>query len=199
MKREDMIAFENDIADEFARGKIKSPVHLSGGNEDQLLEIFEDIKPWDWVFGGWRSHYLCLLKGVPQEKLKDAILSGHSVSLCFPKEKVFCSGICGGIAPIAVGLAHGLKKRMDDSPYPHSVHVHCFLGDMSARMGIVHEAMQYASGHDLPVKWYIDDNALSVATFTEVAWGMKGHSDVQAIYYELTRPHVGIGKWVKFN
>jgi hypothetical protein len=30
----DLIAFENDIANDFNAGKIKSPVHLAGGNEE---------------------------------------------------------------------------------------------------------------------------------------------------------------------
>ena len=37
---EDLIAFERKIADHWEAGKIKGPVHLSGGNEKELVEIF---------------------------------------------------------------------------------------------------------------------------------------------------------------
>ena len=39
----DLIAFENDIANDFNAGKIKAPVHLAGGNEQQLIDIFAGI------------------------------------------------------------------------------------------------------------------------------------------------------------
>ena len=36
----DLLAFEADIEAEFSAGKIKAPIHLSGGNETQLINIF---------------------------------------------------------------------------------------------------------------------------------------------------------------
>ena len=63
------------IRDRFNQGKIRAPVHLYQGNEDKIIEIFKKINKQDWVFCSWRSHYQCLLKGVPKEKVKDEILS----------------------------------------------------------------------------------------------------------------------------
>jgi TPP-dependent pyruvate/acetoin dehydrogenase alpha subunit len=192
---EDLLAFEEDIAQEFAAGHIRSPIHLGGGNERQLIEIFETIKPRDWVLVGWRSHLHCLLKGVPPAELKAAILAGHSVSLCFPAHKILCSGIVGGIAPIAVGLAWAIKRRGDrDDP-----RVHCFLGDMSAQSGIVYEAMKYGGGHDLGIRWIVEDNGVSVCTDTKASWGrLPATWETRHYEYKLTRPHAGIGRWVKF-
>ncbi|MBT6053132.1 MAG: hypothetical protein HOG49_40545, partial [Candidatus Scalindua sp.] len=67
LTKEDLIDFENDIAACFDDAQIRAPVHLYNGNEEQMLEIFRkhDIGDDDWVFGSWRSHYQCLLKGVP--------------------------------------------------------------------------------------------------------------------------------------
>jgi TPP-dependent pyruvate/acetoin dehydrogenase alpha subunit len=190
----DLLAFEEDIAQEFAAGHIRAPIHLGGGNERQLIDIFRDIKPHDWVLAGWRSHYHCLLKGVPPGDLKAAILAGRSVSLCFPKHKVLCSGIVGGIAPIAVGLAWSLKRRGADTK------VYCFLGDMSAEAGVVMEAMKYAAGHGLAVRWIIEDNGKSVCTDTAASWGLPAGKVLPATryHYTLTRPHAGIGKYVRF-
>src|SRR5258706_14908391 len=152
MTPEHLLAFEEDIAQEFAAGNIRAPIHLGGGNERELLDIFKTIKPGDWVLVGWRSHYHALLKGVPLAELKAAILAGHSVSLCFPAHKILCSGIVGGIAPIADGLAWAIKRRQGTFPLtPADTRVHCFLGDMSAESGIVHEAAKYASNHSLPI------------------------------------------------
>lgn len=193
MNGADLLAFEEDIAQEFAAGNIRSPIHLGGGNEAQLIEIFKGIGPDDWVLAGWRSHYHCLLKGVPRDELKAAIMAGRSVSLCFPEYKILCSGIVGGIAPIAVGLAWAIKDRQEPG-----IEVHCFLGDMSAQSGIVHEAMKYAAGHDLPVRWIIEDNGTSVCTDTKASWGTRVGSQVTYYDYKLSRPHSGVGRWVKF-
>jgi TPP-dependent pyruvate/acetoin dehydrogenase alpha subunit len=196
----ELISFEEEIANLFAQGKIRSPIHLSGGNEQQLIDIFSKIKDGDYVLSSWRSHYHCLLRGVPRDKLKAAILAGRSVSLCFPEHKILCSGIVGGIAPIAVGIAWSFKRRADMSPNGHESVVHCFLGDMSAESGIVHEAMKYGAGHDLPIRWIVEDNGISVCTDTKKSWGDSRNTlpDITNYQYSLSRPHAGIGKWIRF-
>lgn len=195
---ERLLAFEEEIAQTFARGEIKSPIHLSKGNEAELIEIFEDIQPDDWVLCGWRSHYHCLLKGVSPERLKAEILKGHSVSLSFPPEKILCSGIVGGIGPIAVGIAKMLKIKNDQAFGPES-RVWCFIGDMTAESGIIHESMKYAKGHGLPVSWIIENNGQSVCTDTRQSWGRNtAPPDVDEYEYKLGRPHAGIGQWVRF-
>jgi len=82
MTREELIRFEDDIADCFNNAMIKAPVHLYSGNEDQIIDVFKNVKQEDWVFCTWRSHYQCLLKGVPQEQIKKDILAGKSITLC---------------------------------------------------------------------------------------------------------------------
>ena len=61
---ESLIDFENLIVKHWEAGKIRGPIHLSNGNEEQLIEIFKRIKTSDWVFSTWRSHYHALLKEV---------------------------------------------------------------------------------------------------------------------------------------
>jgi len=69
MQKEELIKFEEEIAEIFNSGKIKAPVHLYHGNEEQIINIFKNIKKEDWVFCSWRSHYQCLLKGVPKKEI----------------------------------------------------------------------------------------------------------------------------------
>lgn len=174
-------------------------MHLSGGNERQLIEIFEHVQPDDWVLCSWRSHYHCLLKGVDPEELKQAIRDGHSVSLCFARQKILSSGIVGGVAPIACGIGWELKRKNDSDPVGNPTYVWVFLGDMTAESGIVHEAMKYAARHCLPVKWAVEDNGQSVCTDTQRSWGGEHRNpDVLRYTYTLGRPHAGIGKWVRF-
>ena len=44
MNKDELIAFEEDIADLFNRGKIRAPVHLYQGNENKIIEFFKRVK-----------------------------------------------------------------------------------------------------------------------------------------------------------
>ena len=196
MTPQDLLDFEKEIETLFAAGAIKAPVHLAGGNERELIEIFKDIKILDWVLCGWRSHFHCLLRGVPPKALKEAILAGRSIALCFPAYRILSSAIVGGICPIAVGLAWAIKHRKGRE------RVYCFIGDMTSFTGIYQECFRYCVGHDLPVTFIIEDNGKSVMTDTLESWGLENKklSNRKAtIYrYDLTRPHVGIGTFISF-
>ena len=79
--KEDLIKFEEKIVDFWEDGQIRAPVHLSDGNEDELIEIFSVIDYSDYVFSTWRSHYHALLHGITPEWVEDEILKGRSLSL----------------------------------------------------------------------------------------------------------------------
>lgn len=200
--KEDIQAFEKEIADIFATGAIRAPVHLRSGREDQLIKIFHDHKIGDddYVFGFWDSHELALLKGVPREELKQAIVDGKSISLCFPKYKVLCSGIVGSLMGTAVGAAWAMKQQGKKG------RAYLFCGDMSAETGIFHESVKYAHNHDLPVTFIVCDNGVSVMTDTRRVWGssdpwFKGTKyEKNIIYFEYQNgyPHSGLGKLIKF-
>ena len=70
--KEDLIQFEELIVSHWENAKIRGPVHLSNGNEDQLIEIFKRIRTTDWVFSTWRSHYHAFLKDI-DELLPDSM------------------------------------------------------------------------------------------------------------------------------
>jgi len=195
---ERLLRFEQQIADEFETGAIRAPIHLGGGNEAQLIDYFNtSVQDWDWVLCSWRSHYHCLLKGVPPDVLRAAIRAGRSVSLCFPDQRILSSGIVGGTAPIALGLAWPGNYT---APTPTPIRVHCFIGDMTEKAGIVREAMEYGARHGLSIVWIVEDNGLSVCTPTDVSWGL-GKTPVNRLSYkyELSRPHAGTGRWVDFS
>lgn len=182
--------FEQEIAELFNAGKIPYPVHLESGNEAQLIEVFKDIGPDDWVCGSWRMHLKCLLKGVPRETLRQAILDGHSMTLCFPEHRIVSSAIVGGILPIAVGLAKAIQLRGGKE------RVRCFLGDMTSRTGIFHECNCYSD--DLPIRWIVEDNDLSVCTPTKAVWPSEGYAPLESFRYKSQWPHAGAGQRVQF-
>lgn len=189
---ETLQAFEKEIADLFNSGKIRAPVHLESGNELELLKIFKDIKPDDWIAGSWRLHLKCLLKGVPPERLRADILAGRSITLCYPDYRIISSAIVGGILPIALGIAWAIKRNGGKD------RVWAFLGDMTSVTGIAHECAQYAAGHNLPIEFVIEWNGISVCTPTEEVWGKDGECIWSMYEYKLGFPHAGAGVRVQF-
>ena len=200
--KEEIIAFEKEVADIFATGVIRAPVHLRAGREDALIRIFKEhqIGDDDYVFGFWDSHELALLKGVPREELKQAIIDGKSISLSFPKYKVLCSGIVGSLMGTAAGVAWALKNQAKKG------RAFLFCGDMSAETGIFHEAVKYVYNFDLPATFIVCDNGVSVMTDTRATWGspepwFQGTKFAsKIIYFKYTNgyPHSGLGKLIKF-
>ena len=196
---EELIQFEEEIAELFNNGKIRAPVHLYYGNEDSIIEIFRQVRKQDWVFCSWRSHYQCLLKGVPPAMLKKEILAGRSISLCFPEERIYSSAMVGGNLPIAVGTALGIQRQGEDSK------VYCFMGEMTAETGIAHECIKYSRQHKLPIHFIVEDNGKSVCTDTKATWQMdvltyenSGDQMVTYYRYETKYPHAGAGVRVQF-
>ena len=167
MNKEKLIKFEKEIAELFNQAKIRAPVHLYHGNEDQIIKVFKKIKKEDWVFCSWRSHYQCLLKGVPEKEIKEEILAGRSISLCFPEHKIYSSAIVGGSIPIAVGVAISIKRSNSNN------RVYCFMGDMTSESGIAHECIKYSRNFKLPIHFIVEDNAKSVCTDTRKTWNQK--------------------------
>jgi TPP-dependent pyruvate/acetoin dehydrogenase alpha subunit len=194
--KEKLISFERMIADHWEAGRIKGPVHLSGGNEDQLIEIFKRVKETDWVFSTWRSHYHWLLKGISADYAESLILEGKSITMVDADEKFYASAIVGAIIPIALGVAIANKRDGNDDT------VFCFIGDMAFETGGFYEAHKYAVRYDLPIVFVVEDNGVSTNTPTEATWnGEKREVPTEKVIwysYEKTWPHYGTGKWVVF-
>jgi pyruvate dehydrogenase E1 component alpha subunit len=203
---QELINFETEIGELFNQAKIRAPIHLSSGNENQIRQVFKfiDIEN-DWVCCTWRNHYQALLKGVPSEVLKEQIVKGKSMILNMPEYKFICSSIVGGIPSIATGIALAAKLKGT------SERVWCWVGDMSAETGAWAEAYKYAVSQDLPITFIVEDNELSVMTPTEKVWGnnkwylpeqnVDKFVSKHLIYYKYKNekyPHAGAGVRVQF-
>ena len=191
---QDLIDFETKVKETYEAGKIKGPIHLAKNNEEQLIEIFQYVSEDDWVFVPWRNHYHALLHGVDPDKLFNSILEGRSMGTNNTKPNFYASSIVGGIIPLALGVALGIKQKGNNS------RVWCFVGDMTMETGVFHEAYKYNKNFDLPIQWVVEDNNMSVHTPTDMAWGKKQEVPDGVIYYkyEMEYPHHGTGKWVNF-
>lgn len=191
---EKLINFENKIVEHWESGKIRGPIHLSNGNEAQLIEVFKRVSENDWVFSTWRSHYHWLLKGISPDYAEELILQGKSITLCNIDEKFYSSAIVGGTLSIALGVAKGIKDKGSDEK------VWVFLGDMSFESGIFYEVHKYARNFNLPLYFVVEDNGVSTYTPTESTWNTKREIPDDVVYYSYKSkfPHYGTGKWIAF-
>jgi pyruvate dehydrogenase E1 component alpha subunit len=173
-------------------------VHLYDGNEEQIINVFENISDDDWIFCTWRSHYQCLLKGVPQETLMQDILDGKSITLCYPEYRIYSSAIVTGSIPIATGVAMDIKRKNLKN------HVWCFVGDMASETGTFFENYKYAVNHDLPITFVVEDNNKSVCTDTRKVWNTvdltfnENKEKIIHYSYQSCYPHAGAGKRIQF-
>lgn len=202
MNKKQLYKFEEDIVDIYKQGLLRSPIHLSGSVdgklEDFLIKLFKEIKPNDWVFSTYRSHYHALLKGVKPEWLKEWILKNKSIHVMNKEHKIVTSAIVGGCLPIALGTALAIKLKGGKDK------VWVFCGDMTSETGGFSEVFKYATNYDLPITFVIEDNGLSTDTITKEVWNNKYDMNVKLphikyIKYKRRWPHYGVGIFVDFK
>jgi deoxyxylulose-5-phosphate synthase len=186
--KEELIAFEDRIGELYLDNKLPFLFHLSGGNEDQLIKIFNEIQEGDYVISNHRSHYHALLHGIPPEIVEDRILNGRSMFIYDRGRNFFCSAIIGGTPAIAAGIAWALKRKGSKQK------VWCFIGDGTEDSGHTYEAVRYVDGFDLPCTFVIENNNRSVETTNEERWGKTSDyiwnsKSVIKYYYDITYPH----------
>ncbi len=186
--KEELIAFEDHIGDLYMDNQLPFLFHLSGGNEEQLIDIFKNIKEGDYVISSHRNHYHALLHGIPPEVVEDRIKNGRSMFIYDRERNFFVSAIIGGTPAIAAGIAWALKRKGSDQK------VWCFVGDGTEDNGHLSEAVRYADGFDLPCTFIIESNDRSCEASNADRWGKTGHptwdsSRVIKYHYECTYPH----------
>jgi len=228
MNAKDLTDFETWCIETYHKKMITSPIHLSGSKdghlEEELIKIFKTIKPQDYIFTTYRSHYHALLKGMPKERLQQWILDNKSIHVMDKENKVITTAIVGGHLSQAIGAAMAIKikhtgalnhkfetekneinttTKQQDMP-----HVYVFCGDMTASIGVFEDCWNYANRNDLPITFIIEDNGLSTDTPTKHAWGMKDEqfkwesgnlNKIKFIKYQRIHPHYGTGKRIDFD
>lgn len=194
MNKQELIAFEKEMIDLFENGELPFLMHFCGGNEDQLINIFKEIKKGDYIFSTHRSHYHYLLSGGSKEDLKEKILAGNSMFVFNRKLNFVSSSILAGNAGMAAGVALGLKIKKSDKK------VWCFIGDGAEDEGHFYEAVKFVESVKLPCTFIIEDNNRSVETSKKdrsSGYTIQWPDCVRRYYYEPKYPHAGTNVWIK--
>lgn len=207
MTEKDLIEFEESIRALWRAGELPCLLHLCGGNERQLLEIFQGINPaaGDWVVSTHRNHYHALLAGIAPEVLRESIKAGRSMFTYSRAHNFLSTAILAGGCGIAAGLALALKEAESRKPkaesQSRSPHVWCFLGDGAEEEGHFYEAVLFVEAQGLPCTFIIEDNDRQVDTAKDARRGrscaarypLDHFPCVRRYHYTPTWPHAGDG------
>src|SRR5713226_6361098 len=139
---------EEEVARIYPTDKIKSPVHLSIGQEAVSVGICAALAPHDVVFGTYRGHALYLAKGGDLKRMVAELYGkatgctkgkGGSMHLIDPSAGVMgMSAVVGTTIPHAAGYAYALKLRDAGAV------VVCFMGDGATEEGVFYETLNFA-------------------------------------------------------
>jgi TPP-dependent pyruvate/acetoin dehydrogenase alpha subunit len=159
---------EERIVKIYHTDKIKSPVHLSIGQEAPSVGVCQALRSTDVVFGTYRGHALYLAKGGDMQRMvaelygkASGLARGKAGSMHLADASVLMMGTSAIVAttiPHAVGYALAEKFRGRDTV------VAVFFGDGASEEGVLHESANFAALHALPVLFVCENNFYAIHT-----------------------------------
>jgi TPP-dependent pyruvate/acetoin dehydrogenase alpha subunit len=157
---------EEEVARMYPTDKIKSPIHLSIGQEAVSVGVCAALQPDDVVFGTYRGHALYLAKGGDLPKMIAELYGkatgcakgkGGSMHLIDTAAGVMgASAVVSTTIPQAVGYAYALKLRRKNAV------VASFFGDGAVEEGAFHESMNFAVLKKVPVIFICENNFYAI-------------------------------------
>lgn len=159
---------EEALADRYAEQQMRCPMHLCIGQEAIAVGVCAHLANQDVVFGNHRAHGHYLAKGGDLNAMV-AELYGRATGCCAGRggsmhlidlDAGFLGStpIVGGTVPLAVGAAWAAALRGEDR-----ISV-VFFGDGCFEEGVMHESLNFAALHRLPVLFVCENNDFSVYT-----------------------------------
>ena len=159
---------EEEVARAYPGDKIKSPVHLSIGQEAVSVGVCSALQPQDVVFGTYRGHALYLAKGGDMKAMVAELYGratgctkgkGGSMHLIDPEAGVMgMSAVVGTTIANAAGYAYALKLKRSDAV------VVSFFGDGATEEGVFAETLNFAVLKKLPVLFVCENNGYAIHT-----------------------------------
>ena len=159
---------EEEIVRVYPSDSIKSPVHLSIGQEAVATGVCEALEPADVVFGSYRGHAMYLAKGGSLPRMIAELYGkadgcargkGGSMHLVDVERGVMgTSAVVGTTIPNAVGYAYALKHRRENRIAVS------FHGDGATEEGVFAESLNFAALKQLPILFVCENNGYAIHT-----------------------------------
>jgi TPP-dependent pyruvate/acetoin dehydrogenase alpha subunit len=159
---------EEEIASIYPSDKIKSPIHLSIGQEAVSVGVCEALQPEDVVFGTYRGHALYMAKGSGLKPMLAELYGkatgcargkGGSMHLiCVEAGMMGASAVVGTTIANAVGYAYALRRQRQEAI------VASFFGDGATEEGVFAESLNFATLKRLPIVFVCENNRYAIHT-----------------------------------
>jgi TPP-dependent pyruvate/acetoin dehydrogenase alpha subunit len=187
---------EEKIAAIYHTDKIKSPIHLSIGQEFVSVGVCDVLRKDDVVFGSCRGHAMYLAKGGNLKRMV-AELYGKSTGCARGRGGSMHlvdteSGVMGTPAIVASAIPHAVGYAMAQKYKKTDRVAVCFLGDGAAEEGVFHESINFARLKQLPVLFVCENNSYAIHSHIEARTSQTRISDrVQS--YGVPAVHIDSG------
>lgn len=159
---------EERVADIYPTDRIKSPIHLSIGQEPPSVGVCLALRQDDVVFGTYRGHALYLAKGGDVNKMVAELYGkgtgcgkGKAGSMHLGDKDVGMMGtsaIVSTTIPQAVGYALAERMKGRDTVVP------VFFGDGATEEGVFWESLNFAALMKLSVLFICENNHYAIHT-----------------------------------
>jgi TPP-dependent pyruvate/acetoin dehydrogenase alpha subunit len=187
---------EEEIIRLYPTDKIKSPVHLSIGQEAVSAAVCDHLEKSDVVFGTYRGHALYLAKGgdVPRMMAElygkvDGCARGKAGSMHLVDPAV---GMMGTSAVVATGVSNAVGAALALKMQRSRAIVVCFFGEGATDEGAWHESMNFASLKKLPILFVCENNFFAIYSHVKdrmAGPGLRARSKAYGIEAELIEDH----------
>lgn len=177
---------EEEVARIYPTDKIKSPVHLSIGQEALSVGVIDVLTPGDLVATSYRGHAAYLAKGGDLKAMIAEMFGksggcaggkGGSMHLVSPEANVLgASAVVATQIPHAVGAA--LTQKMRGTGNIAVV----FFGDGATEEGVFHESLNFAALRALPVLFVCENNGYAIHTPLDKRWASRRLTERVATY-----------------
>jgi len=165
---------EERVAEIYPSDKIKSPVHLSIGQEAASVAVCDVLEQGDYVSGTYRGHALYLAKGGSLKAMLAEMYGksggaaqgkGGSMHLVSREANVLgASAVVGTNIPIALGAALSMKMQKNGQI------VVCFFGDGATEEGAFAESLNFAALKKLPILFVCENNFYAIHEPLSARW-----------------------------
>jgi TPP-dependent pyruvate/acetoin dehydrogenase alpha subunit len=166
---------EEELARVYPSDKIKSPIHLSIGQEAVSVGVCAALRPDDVVFGTYRGHALYLAKGGDMKAMVAELYGkatgctrgkGGSMHLISSEAGMMgASAVVGTTIANAAGYAYALRQQGRDAL------VASFFGDGASEEGVFAESLNFAALKQLPMIFVCENNGYAIHTPQEQRQG----------------------------
>lgn len=157
---------EEEIVRVYPSDAIKSPVHLSIGQEAVAVGVCDALRREDVAFGSYRGHAMYLAKGGDLKRMIAELYGkatgcakgkGGSMHLVDVANGVMgTSAVVGSTISNAVGYAYGVKALR------RSTVVVSFFGDGATEEGAFYESLNFAALKRVPVVFVCENNGYAI-------------------------------------